>query len=90
MPFGGVSAIKCVEKVLQKTLRKNPLTCVSNQMGRESLVGKLSSALRNFFYFSLNEQKQGNRDFKRYAKIYLTLLFFMASIPQWVGHKEAH
>ena len=41
----GVLAIKCVEKVRQKTLRKNPLTCISNQMGRESLVGKLSRGI---------------------------------------------
>ena len=41
----GVSAIKCVEKVRQKTSRKNPLTCISNQMGRESLVGKLSRGI---------------------------------------------
>ena len=46
MPLG-VSAIKCVEKVQQKTLRfkKNPLTCISNQMGRESLIGKISRGI---------------------------------------------
>ena len=44
MPLG-VLAIKCVETVRQKTLRKNPLTCISNQMGRESLIGKLSRGI---------------------------------------------
>ena len=44
MPLG-VSAIKCDEKVRQKTLRKNPLTCISNRKGTESLVGKLSRGI---------------------------------------------
>ena len=41
MPLG-LSAIKCVEKGRQKTLRKNPLTCISNQMSPEKLLGKLA------------------------------------------------
>ena len=71
----------------QKTLRKSPLTCITNQIGRVSHVGKLSrgiflgQATENFkFQLGLTE----TRKLKRYAEIYSTRPFFVASGPQGV------
>ena len=57
MPLG-VSAIKCVEKVRQKTLIKNPLTCISNPMGRENFV-YLTSYLKG----DLNASRTRRQDY---------------------------
>ena len=92
MPLG-VSVIKCFKKVRQETLRKNPLTCISNQMGQESLVGKL---WRGFFLGHFTESFKfqvgltKTRKSRRYGEIYSTRPFFVVSGSQGVENKETN